>query len=66
MVQTLITLNFILSWTAEAKKKYDKLNVQNKSVLYAAEFNDDDVSTSTIGCLWTQYLTYSRRNGPKG
>ncbi|VUC23321.1 unnamed protein product [Clonostachys rosea] len=62
MVQTLITLNFILSWTAEAKKKYDKLNVQNKSVLYAAEFNDDDAKWAKE--IKTRISDHMRRDTP--
>ncbi|CAG9996618.1 unnamed protein product [Clonostachys byssicola] len=62
MVQALITLNFILSWTAEAKKKYDKLNVQNKSVLYATEFNDDDAKWAKE--MKTKISEHMRRDTP--
>lgn len=44
LVQTLIVLNFVLSWTGEAKKKYEKINVTNKSVIYPGEFSEEDVS----------------------
>jgi THO complex subunit 1 len=43
LVQTLIILNFILSWTAEAKKRYELIHPANKAVLYSTEFSEDDV-----------------------
>ncbi|KAF4123264.1 THO complex subunit 1 [Geosmithia morbida] len=42
LVQMLIVLNFVLSWTGEAKKKYEKINVTNKSVIYPGEFSEED------------------------
>lgn len=42
LVQTLIILNFILSWTGEAKKKYATIQPANKSVSYSGEFGDED------------------------
>lgn len=50
LVQILIVLNFILSWTTNAKKKYEGMNTPNKSVMYSGEFGEEEVSfqTSTI------------------
>ena len=42
LVQILITLNFILSWTADAKKKYEGMNTPNKSVMYSGEFGEEE------------------------
>lgn len=42
LVQMLIVLNFILSWTPEAKKKYENMKVTNNSVLYPGEFSAED------------------------
>lgn len=42
LVQMLIVLNFILSWTPEAKKKYELMKTTNNSVIYAGEFSAED------------------------
>lgn len=42
LVQMLIVLNFILSWTPEAKKKYELMKTTNNSVMYAGEFSAEE------------------------
>lgn len=42
LVQMLIVLNFILSWTPEAKKKYEAMETTNTAVKYAGEFTPEE------------------------
>lgn len=46
-VQALIVMNFILSWTAEAKKKYETINAKNTPVIYTGEFTEEDAKWAT-------------------
>lgn len=48
LVQALIILNFILSWTADAKKKYKTIQPANKAVSYTGEFSEEDVSSCSF------------------
>ena len=68
LVQALIITDFLLSLSPEAKQKLATLNASNKSVIYADQLSEENVSqTSPLSLVSSPPLTHqlSRQNGPQ-